>query len=217
MSNLVKHWEGHIVRRASAPGTAIDVVPCSSEPRRPINFWIERCLFGRLTVAARDGKVCWVGIHDSVEFLEAELRADFRAELIGAEQPELAEAAQSIAEEIANPARDFVLPVTFAATSFQLAVWRELCAIPRGLTSSYGAIARRLDRPQAARAVGRANGSNALAVIIPCHRAIGADGSLTGYRWGVEYKQRLLAYERRPGGAAFRSPPELSTARAALP
>ena len=91
--------------------------------------------------------------------------------------------------------REIALPIDLRATPFQIAVWRELCAIPWGATRSYGEIARRLGRPGAARAVGLANGANPLAIIIPCHRAIGADGSMTGYRWGVEYKRRLLDHE----------------------
>ncbi len=83
-----------------------------------------------------------------------------------------------------------------SATPFQLSVWRELCRIPEGATRSYGEIAARLGRPSAARAVGHANGSNPVSILIPCHRAIAADGKLTGYRWGLETKRRLLAFER---------------------
>ena len=82
------------------------------------------------------------------------------------------------------------------ATPFEAAVWHQLCVIPRGSTRSYGAIAERLGDPHASRAVGHANGANPLAIVIPCHRAIGADGSLTGYRWGIEVKRRLLEHER---------------------
>lgn len=85
-------------------------------------------------------------------------------------------------------------------TSFQQKVWKKLQTIPAGKTSSYGIMATRLKAPNAARAVGLANGANPVSVVVPCHRLIGADGSLTGYAGGLERKQWLLAHE----GAAFK-------------
>lgn len=90
----------------------------------------------------------------------------------------------------------FDLPLAPCGTPFQRAVWRRLTAIPYGATTTYGAIATALGRPSASRAVGAANGRNPISVIIPCHRVIGADGSLTGYGGGLPRKQRLLALER---------------------
>jgi methylated-DNA-[protein]-cysteine S-methyltransferase len=87
---------------------------------------------------------------------------------------------------------------------FDLAVWASLRTIPLGTTTSYGEIARRIGQPQAARAVGAANGRNPISIIVPCHRVIGADGSLTGYGWGVERKAWLLEHERRNGSAEVR-------------
>ncbi|MBS2028663.1 MAG: methylated-DNA--[protein]-cysteine S-methyltransferase [Deltaproteobacteria bacterium] len=88
------------------------------------------------------------------------------------------------------------LPTAAEGTEFQKAVWRALREIPCGETRSYGDLARRIGRPNAVRAVGLANGSNPIAVIVPCHRVIGSDGSLTGYGGGVERKAWLLAHER---------------------
>ncbi len=89
------------------------------------------------------------------------------------------------------------LPVAFAAgTEFQLRVWRALRAIPCGETCSYGQIARQIGNPAAVRAVGLANGANPIGVVVPCHRVIGTDGSLTGYGGGLERKRCLLAHER---------------------
>ncbi len=85
-------------------------------------------------------------------------------------------------------------------TAFQRKVWKKLQTIPAGKTSSYGTMATRLKAPNAARAVGLANGANPVSVVVPCHRLIGADGSLTGYGGGLERKQWLLAHE----GAAFK-------------
>ena len=91
--------------------------------------------------------------------------------------------------------RDFDLPLAPSGTAFQLKVWRTLQTIPYGETWSYGKLARRIQRPDAPRAVGAANGQNPIPVIIPCHRVIGADGSLTGFGGGLPIKQKLLALE----------------------
>jgi methylated-DNA-[protein]-cysteine S-methyltransferase len=88
------------------------------------------------------------------------------------------------------------LPVATGGTDFQRGVWRALRRIPCGETISYGELARRIDRPAAVRAVGLANGSNPISVVVPCHRVIGADGSLTGYGGGIERKRWLLVHER---------------------
>jgi methylated-DNA-[protein]-cysteine S-methyltransferase len=90
------------------------------------------------------------------------------------------------------------LPVHFGGTSFQQRVWTELRSIVCGTTISYSELARRIDRPKAVRAVGLANGSNPLSVVVPCHRVIGANGNLTGYGGGVERKRWLLAHEGNP-------------------
>jgi AraC family transcriptional regulator of adaptative response/methylated-DNA-[protein]-cysteine methyltransferase len=81
-------------------------------------------------------------------------------------------------------------------TVFQLRVWQALRQIPRGETRSYSEVAREMGEPNATRAVARACATNRVALIVPCHRVVGADGSLTGYRWGVERKRELLAAER---------------------
>ena len=90
----------------------------------------------------------------------------------------------------------FDLPLAPEGTPFQLEVWRRLCEIPYGETISYGELARRIGNPNASRAVGLANGSNPIAIIIPCHRVIGSNGKLTGYGGGLPIKEKLLALER---------------------
>ncbi len=91
----------------------------------------------------------------------------------------------------------FDLPLAPEGTPFQLKVWRRLCDVPYGETISYGELARRIGNPNASRAVGLANGSNPIPIIIPCHRVIGSNGSLTGYGGGLPIKEKLLALERR--------------------
>jgi methylated-DNA-[protein]-cysteine S-methyltransferase len=91
----------------------------------------------------------------------------------------------------------FDLPLAPQGTPFQQKVWEELCKIPYGETTSYGELAKRIGNPNASRAVGLANGSNPIPIIIPCHRVIGSNGKLTGYGGGLPIKEKLLALERR--------------------
>jgi AraC family transcriptional regulator of adaptative response/methylated-DNA-[protein]-cysteine methyltransferase len=151
--------------------------------------------FGRVLIATTRTGVCWLGLCDSDVRLEAELRADLPAANLSRDPAGLAELARIVVDYVSGRTREIAFSLDLRTTPFQLAVWRELCSIPRGATRSYREIALRLGQPNAARAVGRANGSNPLAIIIPCHRAIGTYGSLTGYRWGLEYKRRLLDHE----------------------
>lgn len=109
--------------------------------------------------------------------------------------PPLAAAARQLREYFAGTRRAFDLPLRLQGTPFQQRVWRELCEIPYGETWSYAELARRIDKPSASRAVGLANGRNPVAILVPCHRVIGADGSLTGYGGGLERKRWLLAHE----------------------
>lgn len=93
----------------------------------------------------------------------------------------------------------FSLPLLFDGTSFQNAVWQALCDIPYGTTTSYGALASSIGRPKASRAVGAANGANPLPIVVPCHRVIGADNSLTGFGGGLDVKHFLLIHEKAEG------------------
>jgi methylated-DNA-[protein]-cysteine S-methyltransferase len=111
----------------------------------------------------------------------------------------LAAARTQLDEYFAGERVEFDLPLAPAGSPFQRRVWALLRAIGYGQTASYGDIARRLGQPNAARAVGLANGSNPIPVIVPCHRVIGADGSLTGFGGGLDRKRWLLAHERRVG------------------
>ena len=106
------------------------------------------------------------------------------------------EVAAQLEEYFAGDRKEFTVPLAPSGTPFQLAVWAQLTMIPYGSTVSYGDIARALGKsPVASRAVGSANGSNPIAVIVPCHRVIGSDGSLTGYGGGLDRKELLLTLE----------------------
>jgi len=109
----------------------------------------------------------------------------------------LKETLRQLRAYFAGELEEFDLPLAPEGTTFQLEVWKRLCGIPYGETISYGELARRIGNPKASRAVGLANGSNPIPIIIPCHRVIGSNGKLTGYGGGLPIKEKLLALERR--------------------
>jgi len=109
---------------------------------------------------------------------------------------------RELSEYVSGRRRTFDVPLAFAGSEWQQAVWMELTRIPFGETRSYGEIADSLGRPGAARAVGRANASNVLPVVVPCHRVIAADGTLGGFNGGLHLKERLLEHERNVLAAA---------------
>lgn len=119
----------------------------------------------------------------------------------------LAQGADELERYFKGTLTHFTVPLAPVGTEFQQRVWRQLSRIPFASTTTYGAIARSLGDPKATRAVGLANGRNPLPIIVPCHRVIGADGSLTGFGGGIERKQWLLEHERQvaggPGGDDF--------------
>jgi methylated-DNA-[protein]-cysteine S-methyltransferase len=109
--------------------------------------------------------------------------------------PLLLDAAHQLREYFAGKRREFQLPLDMQGTDFQLDVWRQLQGIPYGETRSYAQIAHAIGRPKAVRAVGAANGSNPVSIVVPCHRVIGSSGKLTGYGGGLPLKKRLLELE----------------------
>ena len=159
---------------------------------------------GRLLVATTARGLCAVLFADSDAEAAIELRERFpqaalRAANGDAAGPDagLAEAVRFVLSRLTEHPTAATLPFHVRATAFQQRVWRALLEIPRGETRSYAQIAEAVGSPKAVRAVGTACGSNLLAVVVPCHRVVGADGRLTGYRWGVERKRQLLEMERR--------------------
>jgi methylated-DNA-[protein]-cysteine S-methyltransferase len=111
--------------------------------------------------------------------------------------PILARVADQVAEYFAGTRHVFDLPLEAGGTPFQQRVWRALTTIPFGVTWSYGELARAIGNPTASRAVGAANGRNPIGIIVPCHRVIGANGTLTGYAGGLPMKHKLLAHEQQ--------------------
>jgi methylated-DNA-[protein]-cysteine S-methyltransferase len=109
----------------------------------------------------------------------------------------LREAIRELRAYFAGELTEFEVPLAPHGTEFQLNVWHRLCKIPYGETISYGELAKRVGNPKASRAVGLANGSNPIPIIIPCHRVIGSNGKLTGYGGGLPIKEKLLALEQK--------------------
>ncbi|HEX8253202.1 MAG TPA: methylated-DNA--[protein]-cysteine S-methyltransferase [Thermoanaerobaculia bacterium] len=118
-------------------------------------------------------------------------------DLLDHKESDAAHVVAQLREYFAGERRTFDLELAPQGTPFQLAVWNALCEIPYGDTVTYAEIARRIGRPNAVRAVGAANGANPIPVIVPCHRVIGSNGTLTGYGGGIDRKQFLLALEGR--------------------
>lgn len=152
--------------------------------------------FGPLVLVATPAGLCRVG-------LPGEHRASLEAwaaRWVGPEPLEenpavLSEAVTQLREYFSRIRREFDLPLDLRGTPFQRRVWEELRRVPYGQTVAYGELARRVGRPGAARAVGRAVGANPVPIIVPCHRVVGADGSLVGYGGGLEIKAALLRLE----------------------
>lgn len=163
-----------------------------------IGYAIVRSPLGRVLVAATARGVCALLLGGSAQELERRLRSEFTAAALGRDERGLSQYTRGVAEYLDGHCATLDLPLDVQATAFQRRVWEMLRAIPRGETRSYGAIAQRLGKPQAARAVARACAANPVALVIPCHRAVAKDGGLAGYRWGVERKAALLALERAP-------------------
>jgi methylated-DNA-[protein]-cysteine S-methyltransferase len=135
---------------------------------------------------------------------EGRTAASVHREWRPADEP-FADVRRQLSEYFDGERDEFDVPLAMTGTPFQRRVWQALQRIPYGETTTYGELARRLGRPSASRAVGLANGRNPIAVIVPCHRVIGSDGSLTGYGGGVERKRLLLDLEATGRGAP--SPP----------
>lgn len=158
-----------------------------------------RCSLGGVLVAATERGVCAILLGDDPAVLAKDLKARFPSARLVDPAPGFAEWVAKVVRFVDDPARAdrLDLPLDIRGTTFQRRVWEALQAIPAGRTASYAEVANRLGMPRAVRAVAGACAANALAVAIPCHRVVGSDGRLTGYRWGVERKRRLLERERK--------------------
>nr|WSW42813.1 methylated-DNA--[protein]-cysteine S-methyltransferase [Streptomyces sp. NBC_01001] len=147
--------------------------------------------YGRLTLVATDGVLS--GLYMTGQ-RHRPAEESFGERVAATEEP-FPEVVRQLAAYFAGELTEFDVPVRLEGTAFQRSVWDQLARIPYGETWSYGELAAKLGKPNASRAVGLANGKNPVSIIVPCHRVIGASGSMTGYGGGVERKVRLLAFE----------------------
>jgi AraC family transcriptional regulator, regulatory protein of adaptative response / methylated-DNA-[protein]-cysteine methyltransferase len=161
-----------------------------------IRFAIGQCSLGSILVGASEKGVCAIMMGDDPDALARDLQDRFpKADLIGADR-DFERLVAKVVGFIEAPKVGLDLPLDLRGTIFQRRVWKALREIPIGSTASYSKIADRIGSPRAIRAVAQACASNAIAVAIPCHRVVRSDGSLSGYRWGVERKRALLKREQ---------------------
>lgn len=162
---------------------------------RLIYFALGQCTFGDILVAQSEKGVCAIFLGDDPQALINQLQDQFtHAELIGAD-PSFEQVVARVVGFIENPYQEIDLPLDIKGTAFQEQVWNALRDIPPGQTVSYSELAARIGKPKATRAVASACAANKLAVVIPCHRVVRNDGSLSGYRWGLDRKGQLLRHE----------------------
>lgn len=180
----------------SATGTT----PARLKAGVELTYGIVETIFGRTLVAATGQGIAALLMGDEDEPLVGDLARRFPRAVISRDEARLAPILAAVAARAAAPDAGGDLPLDLRGTAFEIAVWNALRDIPVGETRTYGALAAAIGKPGAARAVGRACGANPVSILVPCHRAVGADGSLTGYRWGTQRKRRLLAIEQDATG-----------------
>jgi AraC family transcriptional regulator of adaptative response/methylated-DNA-[protein]-cysteine methyltransferase len=162
---------------------------------RDVRFAVGECSLGAILVAQSDRGICAILLGDDADALVRQLQDRFaRANLIGGDAA-FEDLVAKVVGFIEAPALGLDLPLDVRGTAFQQRVWDALRRIPPGATASYGQIAERIGAPRSVRAVAQACAANTIAVAIPCHRVVRADGALAGYRWGVERKRALLLRE----------------------
>ncbi|WP_313387875.1 bifunctional transcriptional activator/DNA repair enzyme AdaA [Achromobacter aegrifaciens] len=160
-----------------------------------IRFAVAQCSLGALLVAASDTGICEIALHENPEQLVRNLQDRFKAaRLIGADA-QFEGWVAAVVGFVEDPSRGLDLPLDVRGTAFQRQVWQALREIPVGETATYTDIAERIGSPRAVRAVARACATNNIALAIPCHRVVRTDGSLAGYRWGIDRKRELIARE----------------------
>lgn len=158
---------------------------------------IARSALGWLIAAASPKGVCMIEFGETRNELRAKLRERFPDAVLEPGDENLDRWLQRIVDYVRVPSGSLDLPLDVQGTAFQQQVWQVLQAIPAGQTITYAQVAKRIGKPAAVRAVARAIASNRVAVAIPCHRVVGSDGELHGYRWGIKRKQSLLNQERQ--------------------
>jgi AraC family transcriptional regulator, regulatory protein of adaptative response / methylated-DNA-[protein]-cysteine methyltransferase len=168
---------------------------------KTIRYATGKCSLGSFLVATTERGLCAILLGQNTTEVIDELRNRFPKEMLSFSLQELTEPLEAVRGFVEIPNQSSVehLSLDPQGTVFQQRVWQELRQIPCGRTISYAQLAMRIGNPRSIRAVASACASNPLAVVIPCHRALGSDGKLTGYRWGLERKRNLLRMEQHNG------------------
>jgi AraC family transcriptional regulator of adaptative response/methylated-DNA-[protein]-cysteine methyltransferase len=182
-------------RAYATASAAFGTSPGKLRDAMELGAWLGLSDLGWMLMAASERGVCWLSFGDDPDALQAELRATFPKAVFRGDETRLRDWFDRVRDHVLLPAAALDLPVDIQGTAFQSKVWRALRRIPLGQTRSYSQLASELGQPGAARAVASACARNRVALLIPCHRVIGRDGALAGYRWGVSRKGRLLAGE----------------------
>lgn len=164
-----------------------------------MNYAFAESHLGLVLAAATTKGISAVYLGDDTAKLARDLEIEYPGALLTEDRTGLEDALKHLVAYLDQRGPNPSLPLDVRATAFQWQVWQALMRIPYGETRSYAQVAEMMGRPKASRAVGRACGLNPVSIAIPCHRAIGADGKLHGYRWGLERKQALLDMERKAG------------------
>ncbi|PTY36258.1 hypothetical protein BGP77_02810 [Saccharospirillum sp. MSK14-1] len=166
-------------------------------PGQRLHYGRAPCHLGWVGMVASERGICGIELADDADSLQQRLQQTFaKATLIEAGEA-FDEMLSQVVAFLAQPEQVFDLPLDIQGTAFQCQVWQTLRTVPAGQTLSYAELAARLGRPEASRAVAGACAANKLAVVVPCHRITRADGSISGYRWGVERKRQLLEQEAK--------------------
>lgn len=190
---------GPVARRVSSFMTSVHPTPEDSATASDTVFYtIVPCALGLVLVAMTARGVHRVILGDDAVTLETSLRDTLPAAALVRDDAGLGDISASVVALASGAALAHALPLDLRGTAFQQRVWRELQRIPRGDTITYAELAVRIGSPKAVRAVGTACGANPVAMVVPCHRVVRADGGLGGYAWGVERKARLLGVEQLP-------------------
>jgi AraC family transcriptional regulator of adaptative response/methylated-DNA-[protein]-cysteine methyltransferase len=165
------------------------------QPAMTISFALDKCSLGTILVAQSEKGICAILLGDEPQLLHADLQRRFPTAQLIVGDSTFQKTVTQVIRAIEQPQLKLELPLDIRGTVFQQQVWQALQKIPAGETRSYAEIAEAVGSPKAVRAVAGACAANAIAVIIPCHRVVRSDGNLSGYRWGIERKQKLLQQE----------------------
>jgi AraC family transcriptional regulator, regulatory protein of adaptative response / methylated-DNA-[protein]-cysteine methyltransferase len=166
-----------------------------SQVEGPIRFTVGQTVLGKVLVGRSQRGICAIFLGEDAQALHDQLASEFPGIELQADEASLQRELTQVIGFVDKDTSEGVINLDIGGTDFEQKVWQALCGIPMGKTRSYGEVARDLGVPEAVRAVAGACAANVLAIAIPCHRVVRSDGSISGYRWGVERKRALLVEE----------------------